>query len=160
MSTIGVPQACFDRICNQLGSDNANRIDYQFDGDTFSTQIWREDGKIMAEDPKGIREVIVIHPDEMLNGKAGSLKGIFTQLLIRRGFDYEVVISLLCQIKPELDRLDRAIHNHDKVDLNAATDAKRHASQLFRTLVAVCEKHKEGGAIVSVSHENFSACLL
>jgi hypothetical protein len=158
MSAIGVAQACFDRICNQLSS--SNRIDYQFDGDTFSTQIWREDGKIMAEDPKGIREIIVLNPDTMLNGKAGSLKGIFAQLLLRKGFDYEVVISLLCQIKPELDRLDHALHNHDKVDLNAATDAKRHASQLFRTLVAVCEKHKEGGAIVSVSHENFSAFLL
>lgn len=155
MSSIGVAQACFDRICNQLGGDG--RIDYQFDGDAFTTKIWREEGKIMAEDPKGIREIIVLNPDEMLNGKAGSLKGLFTQLLLRKGFDYEVIISLLCQIKPELDRLDRA--SHDKVDLNAATEAKRHASQLFRTLAAMCEKHKEGGAIVSVSHENFSACL-
>ena len=158
MSSIGVAQACFDRICNQLGNDSDSRIDYQFDGDAFTTKIWREDGKIMADDPKGIREIIVLNPDEMLNGKAGSLKGLFTQLLLRKGFDYEVIISLLCQIKPELDRLDCAIHN--QVNLNAATDAKRHASQLFRTLVAVCEKHKEGGAIVSVSHENFSAFLL
>jgi len=157
MSTIGVPQACFDRICNQLDSGSGSRIDYQFDGDEFKTKIWREDTKVMAEDPKGIREVIVLNPDEMLNSKAGSLKGIFTQLLMRKGFQYEVVISLLCQIKPELDRLDRGIH--DKVDINAATEAKRQASQLFRTLVAVCEKHKEGGAIVSVSHENFSALL-
>lgn len=153
MSAIGVAQACFDRICNQLRG--SNRIDYQFDGDAFKTQIWREDGKIMADDPKGVREIIVLNPDTMLNGKAGSLKGLFTQLLLRKGFDYEVVISLLCQIKPELDRLDRAAH--DKVDLNAATEAKQHASRLFCTLVAVCEKHKEGN--VSLSHENFSAFL-
>jgi hypothetical protein len=156
MSTIAVPQACFDRICNQL--DSGGRIDYQFDGDAFKTKIWREDNKVMAEDPKGIREIVVIHPDEMLNSTAGSLKGVFTQLLMRKGFDYEVVVSLLCQIKPELDRLDRAAR--DKSNVNAAAEAKRHASQLFRTLAALCEKHKEGGANVSVSHENFSAFLL
>lgn len=159
MSTIAVPQACFDRICNQLDSGSSSgRIQYQFDGDAFKTKIWREDDKVMAEDPKGIREIVVIHPDEMLNSTAGSLKGVFTQLLMRKGFDYEVVVSLLCQIKPELDRLDRAAR--DKTNVNAATEAKRHASQLFRTLAAMCEKHKEGGAIVSVSHENFSAFLL
>ena len=99
----------------------------------------------------------MIHPDEMLNSTAGNLKGLFTQLLLRKGFQYEVIISLLCQIKPELDRLGRAAA--DKADLNAAMEAKRHASQLFRTLASMCEKHKEGGANVSVSHENFSAFL-
>ena len=157
MSTIAVPQACFDRICNQLDSGSGSRIDYQFDGDAFKTKIWREDNKVLAEDPKGIREIVVIHPDEMLNSTAGSLKGIFTQLLMRKGFDYEVVVSLLCQIKPELDRLDRAAR--DKSNVNAAAEAKRHSSQLFRTLAALCEKHKEGGANVSVAHENFSAFL-
>ena len=153
MAAIGVAKACFDRICNKLVGQE--RIEYQFDGDAFKTIVWKEGEKIMAEDPKGIREIIVIGADDMLNGTPGSLKGIFTQLLLRKGFDHEVIVSLLCQIKPELERLDGVARDRS----NAAADAKRHVSQLFRTLVAVCEKHKEGGAIVSLSHENFSAVL-
>lgn len=155
MSTIAVPQDCYDRICNKL--EGRQRADYQFDGDAFVTKVWMEGATLMAEDPKGIREIVVIRPDDMLNATAGSLKGLFTQLLLRQGFDYTIIISLLCQIKPELERLDLASRNRE--DANAAADAKRHISQLFRTLVAVCEKQKETGARISLSGPSFSAVL-
>lgn len=157
MSSIAVPQDCFDRICDKIRQSSQTRTSYQFDGDTFETTVWRDGQKLMAEDPKGIREIIVIHPDEMMNAEVGSLKGLFAQLLLRKGFDYNVVVSLLCQIKPELERLDAAARNRE--DPNGSQEAKRHAGQLFNTLVALCEKHKEGYAGVSITSENFSAVL-
>ena len=157
MSSIAVPQYCFDRICDKIRQSSRPRTSYQFDGDAFKTTVWRDGEKLMAEDPKGIREIIVIHPDEMMNAEVGSLKGLFTQLLMRKGFEYDVVISLLCQIKSELERLDAAARNRE--DPNVSQEAKRQAALLFKTLVAVCEKHKEGYAGVSLQSENFSAVL-
>jgi len=154
MSHIGVPQECYDHICNEL--TGKTQIEYPFDGDAFHTRIWREGDKLMGEDPKGIREITVVRPDDMLNGTVGSLKGLFTQLLLQKGFNYEVIISLLCQIKPELDRLDAA--SRDKSNRNGAETAKQQASKLFKTLVAVCEKQKEGVKI-SLSGPSFSAIL-
>lgn len=157
MSKIAVPQACYDRICQELQTKQGNdRIDYQFDGDTFQTSIWQEGAAIMAQDPRGIREIIVMGADQLLNGNPGNLKGLFTQLLLQKGFDQEIIISLLSQIKPELERLDLASRGSD---VNKAQDARRHAGQLFQTLVAMCEKQQEGDAVVSVAHENFSAVL-
>ena len=130
---------------------------YKFEGDTFETTVWRDGEKLMAEDPKGIREIIVIHPDEIMNAKTGSLKGIFMQFLVSKGFDFNVITSLLCQIKPELERLDAAARNRE--DPNGSQEAKRHIAQLLETLVAVCEKHKEGYAGVSLHSDNFSAVL-
>jgi hypothetical protein len=157
MTTIAVPQDCFDRICDKIRQSSQPRTSYQFDGDAFETTVWRDGQKLMAEDPKGIREIIAVHPDEMMNAEVGSLKGLFTQLLLREGFNYNVIISLLCQIKPELVRLDIAARNRE--DPNIRQEAKRQASHLFKTLVAVCKKHKEGCAGVSLHSENFSAVL-
>jgi len=157
MSSIGVSQDCFDRICNEIQQYSQARMPYKFDGDTFETTVWRDGQKLMAEDPKGIREIIVVRPDEMMNAGVGSLKGIFLQFLVRKGFDFNVVASLLCQINPELERLDAAARNRE--DPNGSQEAKRHIAQLLETLVAVCEKHKEGYAGVSITSENFSAVL-
>jgi hypothetical protein len=160
MSKIAVPQACYDRICQELQNKQGNKgndqIKYQFDGDTFQTSIWREGAALMARDPRGVREIIVMGADQLLNGNPGNLKGLFTQLLLQKGFDQEIIISLLSQIKSELERLDIASRGSD---VNAAQDARRHAGQLFKTLVVLCEKQQEGGAVVSVSHANFSAIL-
>jgi hypothetical protein len=156
MSSIAVPQVCFDNICAKIQQSNESRVTYQFDGDAFETVVWRDDQKLMAEDPKGIREIIVIHPDELKNGSPGSLKGLFMQMLVREGYDEHVVISLLCQIKSELERLDKAAHSTDK---NVSNEAKRNATQLLKTLMVLCEKHKQGGAVVSITSENFSAIL-
>jgi hypothetical protein len=156
MSHIGVPQDCFDNICKEIDEGCQERTDYQFDGDNYKTIVWREGEKLMAEDDKGVREIIVVRPDELVNGTTGSLKGLFIQLLIREGFDPSVVISLLNQIRPELERLDAA--SRDRRNVNKREDAKRQSAQLFKALVAICKKHQEGGT-VSVSSPSFSAVL-
>jgi len=157
MSKIAVAQACYDRICQELRNKQGNdRIEYQFDGDNFQTSIWREGAAVMARDPKGVREIIVMGADQLLNGNPGNLKGLFTQLLLQKGFDQEIIISLLSQIKPELERLELAARSPDA---NKAEEARRHSGQLFKTLVVLCEKQQEGGAVVSLSHANFSAVL-
>jgi len=157
MSKIAVAKACYDRICQELQTKQGNdRIEYQFDGDSFQTSIWREGAALMARDPRGIREIIVMGADQLLNGNPGNLKGLFTQLLLQKGFDQEIIISLLSQIKPELERLELAARSPDA---NKAEEARRHSGQLFQTVVVLCEKQQEGGAVVSVSHANFSAVL-
>jgi len=154
MSKIAVAQACYDRICQEL--QNKGGIEYQFDGDSFQTSIWREGAALMARDPRGVREIIVMGADQLLNGNPGNLKGLFTQLLLQKGFDQEIIISLLSQIKPELERLEVAAKSPDA---NKAEEARRHSGQLFKTLVVLCEKQQEGDTVVSVSHANFSAVL-
>lgn len=60
---IAVSQKQYDAIIKRL--DKLQReprfIMHDFEGDDFQTKIWRQDGKLMAEDPKsGVRQISVM----------------------------------------------------------------------------------------------------
>jgi hypothetical protein len=74
-SGILLGESCYDHIVKTLGSKP--RIYYKFSGDEFNTKIYRQDGKLLAKDPKfGVRLIIRGDADYYVNMKITSFKGV------------------------------------------------------------------------------------
>lgn len=124
------------------------RILYQFEGDNYRTKIWKEGGKIMAEDPKGIREITIVEPDtfsstggDKLN--PGTLKGLFTQYLIEKGYNPDYVIQSVIKFTPVLNQLDEQRYNVPSEEVKQSILEKSKKLLLF--LEERCIEHQKGG---------------
>ena len=124
------------------------RIRYQFEGDDYRTKIWKEGGKIMAEDPKGIREITIVEPDTFSSTEgdkldAGTFKGLFTQYLIEKGYNPDFVIQSVIKFTPVLNQLDEQSHNHPREEMKQTILKK--SKELLTFLEERCIEQQKGG---------------
>ena len=124
------------------------RILYQFEGDNYRTKIWKEGGKIMAEDPKGIREITIVEPDTFSSTEgdkldAGTFKGLFTQYLIEKGYNPDFVIQSVIKFTPVLNQLDEQSHNHPSEEMKQTILKK--SKELLTFLEERCIEQQKGG---------------
>lgn len=109
---IAVSQQQYDRMIKRLHGQEF--IMHEFEGDDFKTKIWKQDGKLMAEDPKaGIRQISVmdykdgqyIMDGQIMRGRhelnPESIKARILEQLLRDGvpFDKANQISVIMALK-------------------------------------------------------------
>ncbi len=103
---ISVSQEQYDRYMKKIQNSKLNpkMFLHSFEGDDFKTKIWLEDGKLMAEDPTGIREIVVMKYDNgyVMNGvnlgqgeiNTQSKKAMLLDMLLKQGVPTEQAIQL------------------------------------------------------------------
>lgn len=103
---ISVSQEQYDRYINKVNNSKLTpkMFYHTFEGDNFKTQIWVENNTLMAEDPTGIREIVVMKYDNgyIMNGvnigegvvNINSKKSIILDILLKQGIPTEKAIEL------------------------------------------------------------------
>jgi hypothetical protein len=102
----------------------------------------------MAEDPKGIREITIIEPDTFSSTgdntlNPGTLKGLFTQYLIEKGYNPDFVIQSVIKFTPVLNQLDEQSHNHPSEEMKQTILKK--SKGLLTFLEERCIEQQKGG---------------
>jgi len=105
---ISVSQEQYDRYMKKIQNSKLTpkMFLHSFEGDDFKTKIWLEDGKLMAEDPTGIREIVAMKYENgryIYNGQAQegvleintqSKKAVLLDMLLKQGVPTEQAIQL------------------------------------------------------------------
>lgn len=103
---ISVSQEQYDRYMKKIQNSKLTpkMFLHSFEGDDFKTKIWLEDGKLMAKDPTGIREIVVMKYDNgyIMNGvnmgegniNTRSKKAILLDMFLKQGVPTEQAIQL------------------------------------------------------------------
>ena len=105
---ISVSQEQYDRYVRKVQNSKLTpkMFLHSFEGDNFKTKIWMEDGKLMAEDPTGIREIVAMRYENghyVYNGQAyegvleintQSKKAVLLDMLLKQGVPTEQAIQL------------------------------------------------------------------